>query len=106
MVVDPSASSLIRALVRSPRRTYAVQKGRNEVIPGIRLVGSLMARKRLCLAQQAAPLRDEMDSYIWDPNRDDEPIKADDHYCDALRYVARARCRLPEARNARLPEGL
>ncbi|TFV91392.1 terminase family protein [Blastococcus sp. CT_GayMR16] len=92
--VDPSAASF-RSMLRNRGWTGLVAAD-NAVADGIRNVSSLLAARRLLFAhddqgQPAAPfLERELLGYVWDPKAtkrgEDEPLKADDHGPDGLRY--------------------
>jgi len=88
ILCDPSAAGLINAL-----RVDGWYCGDtdNDVISGIRTVGSLFNTDRLFAHERCKRLRDELAGYLWDPKAaergDDAPIKRDDHAVDPLRYV-------------------
>ena len=88
IIVDPSASSFITALSMAG---YCVIKGNNDVLPGIRRVASLMAKKRLRIHRSCAGLIAELEAYCWDEKAsqargEEKPLKVNDHGPDALRY--------------------
>ncbi|HWQ41688.1 MAG TPA: PBSX family phage terminase large subunit [Desulfosporosinus sp.] len=94
IVIDPSAASFKVALRKRslrPKMADDVINARNEVVQGIRLVSSLLRAKRLKVNQDKCPnLLVEFASYIWNDKASErgveEPVKANDHGCDALRY--------------------
>lgn len=43
--------------------------------------------RRLSEAGKPTCTQDELSAYVWHPDGKDEPIKEDDHGCDALRYL-------------------
>lgn len=98
--VDPSAASF-RTMLRTAGWSGLVAAD-NAIGDGIRAVSSLLAARRLLFAcddrgQPAAPeLERELLGYVWNPKAtergEDEPLKADDHGPDALRYGVMA-CR-------------
>ena len=110
VILDPSAASLRAELLNRKRKgnfTPAVRKADNNVLFGLRLTGAALSSGRLKLAEgQCDPLIDEMKNYSWDDNREDTPIKANDHGCDALRYVAVERMRRQFSGRLTLPKGL
>jgi PBSX family phage terminase large subunit len=86
--VDPSASSFKVALKR-----YGYNQTRdadNNVINGIRTVGSFFNTNRLFIHTKCKNLIREFYEYRWDEkNRDkgiDKPLKENDHAVDTLRY--------------------
>jgi PBSX family phage terminase large subunit len=85
--VDPSAASFVTQLDRDGLTPI---KARNNVLDGIRNVASLFAHHRLLVHESCEALIAEIPGYSWDDEKAkkglDEPIKADDHSCDALRY--------------------
>lgn len=87
---DPSAASLILSIRRAnPGIPAYVRESDNDVLSGLRVCGAAFANQRLTLAvdETNTPLIDELTAYRWDENKDDEPIKHDDHAVDALRYA-------------------
>lgn len=88
-VVDPSAASFKLQLHQDGHP--GVRDARNEVVDGIRLVSSLLARDQLVIHESCQGLLDELPGYSWDDKAaekgEDKPIKVQDHGCDALRYA-------------------
>ena len=91
LAVDPSAASFRVQLAQLGIDSAAAD---NNVIPGIRDVGSVIAADRLYVCEDAKYLIDEIPSYSWDDKAakagKDEPVKVDDHGCDQLRYIIRS----------------
>lgn len=88
VVVDPSAASFITEL-RS--RGLYVKLANNEVADGIRVVGSLLAKRNIRINKDNCKgLISEMQSYVWDDKAaergEEKPVKQKDHGPDALRY--------------------
>ncbi len=88
VVVDPSAASFITEL-RS--RGMYVKPADNEVSDGIRVVGSLLAKRNIRINKDNCKgLISEMQSYVWDDKAaergEEKPVKQKDHGPDALRY--------------------
>ena len=88
VVVDPSAASFITEL-RS--RGMYVKPANNEVADGIRVVGSLLAKRNIRINKDNCKgLISEMQSYVWDDKAaergEEKPVKQKDHGPDALRY--------------------
>ena len=88
VVVDPSAASFITEL-RS--RGLYVKPANNEVADGIRVVGSLLAKRNIRINKDNCKgLISEMQSYVWDDKAaergEEKPVKQKDHGPDALRY--------------------
>jgi len=88
--VDPSAKSFALQLNRDFRRVVTVEDADNTVNDGIRVVSSLFAARRLFVHERCKGLRQELSTYMWDPNYQkigkDKPLKENDHSCDTLRY--------------------
>lgn len=87
--VDAAAAGLIANL-----RQYGVpaQAAKGRVIDGIKLIQDRLAiqgdgRPRLTISPECINTRNEFESYVWKPEKD-EPIKENDHALDALRYLA------------------
>ena len=51
-------------------------------------------------------LRQELQSYVWDTKKADTVVKANDHFCDAMRYVVVSKVKGDFTRNPTLPEGM
>jgi hypothetical protein len=87
VVIDPSAASMIAALRQQGQ--FRVRRARNAVLPGIRLVGSLLQQGRLLVCPCCVDAIREFSLYSWedDPGRD-APRKENDHAMDDIRYFA------------------
>ena len=87
IVIDPSAASFITEL---RTRGFYVTTADNEVLDGIRVVGSLLARRMIRINRRCKDLIGEMYSYVWDDKAaergEEKPVKQKDHGPDALRY--------------------
>ena len=88
VVVDSSAAGLIADMVDAglPARAH-----RGRVLDGIALVQELQkiagdGKPRLTVSPECVNTINEMESYIWKPEKD-EPVKENDHAMDALRYA-------------------
>ena len=85
VVIDPSAASLIAALRRRGR--FSVRKARNEVLPGIRLVASLLKAGILQIGPECKDTIREFGLYRWDDGGEkDCVVKEHDHAMDDIRY--------------------
>ena len=85
VVIDPSAASLIAALRRRGR--FSVRKARNEVLPGIRLVASLLKAGVLRIGPECKDAIREFGLYRWDDGSEkDGVVKEHDHAMDDIRY--------------------
>ncbi len=89
LIIDPSASSLI---VAARKKNYIVKKANNDVNEGIRMVYALMSIGHILINRDNCKnLVAELGLYIWNEKLGEkgkeEPIKANDHACDALRYM-------------------
>lgn len=85
---DPSASSW---KVELRRRGHLVFDADNDVISGIREVGSLLKQLKYFIHPDCVSTEKEYESYVWDEKAQkagqDKPIKYNDHACDSDRYV-------------------
>ena len=107
VILDPSAASLRLELLGTSGRRFGVKRANNEVIPGIRLTQNALAQGKLTIGPGATKrLQDELATYAWNPDKQDTPIKENDHCCDALRYGAMSLIAHPTIGNVTLPEGL
>lgn len=88
VIIDPSAASF-KVAVRN--RGFIVRDADNDVLPGIRLVATLLAKRKIRIHRHNCPnLIKEFDGYVWDEKARDrgeeKPVKQSDHALDALRY--------------------
>jgi phage terminase large subunit len=87
VIIDPSAASFI-ALLR--KRGIRIIKARNDVLDGIRFVGTLLNTGGIFFLRKCKNTIQEFGSYIWDTKAcergEDKPIKQHDHAMDAVRY--------------------
>ena len=85
VIIDPSAASMI-ALLRK-RKRFRVRRADNRVLPGIRLVGSLLRQGRLLIGKSCRDAIREFGLYLWqDDSAKDAPVKENDHAMDDIRY--------------------
>ena len=87
MIVDPAAASFIAEL---RKRNIPVVSAKNDVLDGIRLVGSLLKREKIKYSDVCKNTIKEYGSYVWDEKAADRgidaPVKQHDHAMDASRY--------------------
>ncbi len=85
---DPSAVSWKLELAR---KGYRVLNADNDVINGIRLVGSSLNMGKFYIDQSCVNTLREYTGYVWDSKAQlvgqDKPLKQNDHTCDTDRYV-------------------
>ena len=85
VVVDPSAASFIAAIRRRGR--FSVRKAQNDVLPGIRLVATLLKAGLLQFSPQCKDTIREFQLYRWeDAGEKDSVVKENDHAMDDIRY--------------------
>ena len=85
VIVDPSAASFI-ATIRHHGR-FSVRKARNEVLPGIRWVATLLKGEKLVICPACRDTIREFSLYRWDESGErDCVIKENDHAMDDMRY--------------------
>lgn len=85
VVVDPSAASFIETIRRHGR--FSVRKANNNVLDGIRTVGSLLSGDRLLICRGCKDIIREFGAYMWDSKSgEDAVIKENDHAMDDMRY--------------------
>lgn len=80
-IVDPSAASFIQALRARGRRVIEAD---NEVLDGIRMVSTLIGKRRLMVHKRCINLLKEINGYVWDEssvNGKERPLKFNDHAC-------------------------
>lgn len=85
--VDPSAASFMAEL---RGRGINPTPANNEVIDGIRFVGTCLSEGNLIVDPSCTETVKEIPSYVWDSKAQtrgvDLPIKENDHCCDETRY--------------------
>lgn len=85
VVVDPSAASFIETIRRHGR--FSVRKANNNVLNGIRTVGSQLCGGRLLICRSCKDIIREFGAYMWDAKAgEDAVIKENDHAMDDMRY--------------------
>ncbi len=89
VVVDPSATSFIVHIVRN--RRLRVVKADNDVVAGIAFTNALFSQDKIRISSGCKGALKELYSYSWDTERSamtgrDAVIKANDHFCDSMRY--------------------
>lgn len=89
--VDPSAASFVTQLYRDG--TSNVMNADNNVLDGIRMFASLLAKDRIRVHRSCKGFLEEIPGYAWDEDAaakgEDKPIKLDDHDMDAARYLVK-----------------
>lgn len=90
-ILDPSAASF-KAELR--KRGYRVIDADNSVNDGIRMVSTMLGRRLLRVHKSCKKTRDEHLGYVWNDKKaekkgKEEPLKENDHSCDALRYFVK-----------------
>ena len=87
VIIDPSAASLIAVLRKRGR--FRVRRAKNAVLPGIRLVSSLLQQGRLLFSPACKDTIREFSLYCWEDDESrDAPRKENDHAMDDIRYFA------------------
>lgn len=98
VVVDPSAASFIAQL---KKQGFHVKKAKNDVLDGIRFVGTLLNLKRILFYKECENTIREFASYAWDSKAvergEDKPLKQEDHAMDAVRYFVMTVIRIKPA---------
>lgn len=85
VVVDPSAASFIETIKRHGR--FVVIPANNDVINGIRCVGSLLQAGLIKIHESCVDSRREFGLYSWDEKApEDRVLKEFDHAMDDVRY--------------------
>lgn len=93
VVIDSASAELIAACQQAGLPAIPCQKGKDSIKYGCSLVRERLrdagdGRPRLTVSPSCSDLIRELESYEWDYDRD-EPIKANDHGPDGLRYLIR-----------------
>lgn len=97
VVVDDAATSMKTSIreVFGIRPMAALKTSKKGVVPGIHFTEYLLNTGKLNVHPRCKETIREMSNYQWKPGAEDEPLKVDDHACDALRYYA-VRMKEPE----------
>lgn len=97
IIVDPSAASFIAELKQCG---FRIKRAKNDVIDGIRFVGSLLNEEKIQFSKECVNTLKEFNSYIWDVKAtdrgEDKPVKTNDHAMDAVRYFCYTVIRKPK----------
>lgn len=92
VIADPSAKPLI---VELKRRGLSVMGADNDVSRGISDVAVMLNTNRLAFDAGCRRTIQEFGSYMWDAKAaehgDEQPVKANDHAMDAVRYFVRTK---------------
>ncbi len=89
VTVDPSAASFIEVIKRHHR--FLVVPAKNDVIDGIRRVGSALKEKRIRICRNCTDSMREFSLYRFSENsNNDSVIKQNDHAMDDIRYFVSA----------------
>ena len=87
VIIDPSAASFIAEL---KKRGFNIKRANNDVLNGIRFVGTLLNREQIHISARCENLIKEFSAYIWDAKAaahgEDKPVKEFDHALDSFRY--------------------
>lgn len=91
VIVDPAAATFKITL---RRRGYRVRDADNDVLEGIRMTATMIAKRRIRVHRKNCPnLLKEISGYVWDEKAAlhgvEKPIKMNDHACDGLRYYVK-----------------
>jgi phage terminase large subunit len=89
---DPENPGGIEELRRRNVNTREVAKGKGSVKAGIQRIRELLISRKLKINKRCVNTISEFETYSYDEevndrNEKEEPIKANDHALDALRYV-------------------
>lgn len=92
IIVDPSAAALI---VELRKQGFSVQKADNDVLDGIADVATMLKKEQIAVDKSCKNTINEFGVYCWDDKAAqhgiDQPIKANDHAMDAVRYYVKTR---------------
>lgn len=88
ILIDPSASQLILQLRRD---NYLITPANNDVNKGLQMTSALFGKGIIKIMPQCQQVKEELSGYCWDDQASskglDKPIKKNDHFMDALRYL-------------------
>lgn len=98
VICDPSAASFIECIRR--KKVFRVMPAKNNVLEGIRLVGSCLHQERLYFSSECKDIINEFTLYVWDEGKDDAPKKQHDHAMDDMRYFVNTYLKYEEAEDS------
>jgi PBSX family phage terminase large subunit len=88
LYIDPSALAMKLEL---QKRGMHIVAANNDVLPGIEMMITEMAKGNLFVMNTCKNLIREIENYVWDVSKskrgEDAPLKKSDHAVDALRYA-------------------
>ena len=73
---------------------------------GIRVIANAFHNRLLTVDKRCTALIREMTGYGWDPEKEDTPLKTEDHSCDAMRYICVDRLPYQNITPIKLPKGM
>lgn len=94
ILIDPSAQAFLMELYNKlpPSERRKIGPAKNDVVPGIETVASLMETDRFFVQSRCRHFLEEVHAYVWDERSqergEDRPVKQHDHTLDAVRYCA------------------
>ena len=99
VIVDPSAASFMECIRRHGK--YPVKSADNNVLNGIRRVGSALCEGKLMFSPKCLDAIREFSLYCWDEKSgEDFPLKTNDHAMDDIRYFVNTVIRNEEDKNS------
>jgi len=88
IILDPSATPLKASFTKN--KIYNVRNADNDVLDGIQSVSQNFNRKQIFIMDTCKHAIREIETYVWDEkpleHGKEQPLKQNDHACDALRY--------------------
>lgn len=89
IILDPSAASF---KVELRNRGLRIKDADNEVLDGIRMTSTMIAKRKLKAHKTKCPMfQKEISGYIWDEKAaqrgEEKPVKVADHAMDNIRYL-------------------
>lgn len=88
IIIDPSAASFIECIKSNGK--YIVKAADNDVLDGIRVVSTFLAKGRLFIHESCTHCIKEFGIYAWDDKSvEEKPVKECDHAMDDTRYFCK-----------------
>ncbi len=85
---DPAGKDALETL---RRRGLPMNIAKKDVLAGISMLDAMLRGKKLLVFDDLYQIKDELSSYVWQVDRNeqltDKPTKVNDHLIDALRYA-------------------
>lgn len=84
---DPAAPEAIEVMRKKSLPVKEVKKGKDSIMAGVLYVKQLLRANRIYIHPRCKKLIRELDMYVFNENKADNPVDEYNHACDAIRYA-------------------